>query len=91
MHVLLVINKCEGLGGDPRGLLPAVLGEAHGLGWGEGVPVSAETGEGLSELYERLEPLVEEKEDLVGEDWGLGFRSPGMRCICCGLIASDFL
>jgi GTP-binding protein len=47
---LLVVNKCEGKAGK-NGLY-----EAYGLGLGEPIPFSAEHGEGLSELYEALEP-----------------------------------
>jgi GTP-binding protein len=50
--VVLVANKAEG-----RALPPGV-GEAYRLGLGDPVPVSAEHGEGLSELYERLRPFA---------------------------------
>jgi GTPase len=46
--VVLVANKTEG-----RATLPGV-GESYRLGLGDPVPVSAEHGEGLAELYERL-------------------------------------
>jgi GTP-binding protein len=46
--VILAANKCEGKQGD-EGLL-----EAWRLGLGEAAPLSAEHGEGLSELYELL-------------------------------------
>jgi GTP-binding protein len=46
--VVLVANKTEG-----RATLPGV-GEAYRLGLGDPVPISAEHGEGLAELYERL-------------------------------------
>jgi GTP-binding protein len=49
--VVLLANKAEGRAG-----LPAV-GEAYRLGLGDPVPVSAEHGEGLGDLYERLEPF----------------------------------
>ncbi len=49
--VVLLANKAEG-----RAVLPAI-GEAYCLGLGDPVPVSAEHGEGLGELYERLEPF----------------------------------
>jgi GTP-binding protein len=50
--VVLVANKTEG-----RASLPGV-GEAYRLGLGDPVPVSAEHGEGLAELYERLRPFA---------------------------------
>ena len=46
--VILVANKCEGRAGQNG------LAEAHGLGLGEPIPVSAEHGEGLSDLHEAL-------------------------------------
>jgi GTPase len=49
--VVLVANKTEG-----RATLPGV-GEAYRLGLGDPVPISAEHGEGLAELYERLRPF----------------------------------
>jgi GTP-binding protein len=51
--VILVANKAEG-----RGAL-AEIAEAYALGLGDPVPISAQHGEGLAELYERLRPLIE--------------------------------
>jgi GTP-binding protein len=63
--VILVANKCEGRAGEPGRL------EAFGLGLGEPVPVSAEHGEGLSLLFEALEPhlidMAPEAADGTGE------------------------
>jgi GTPase len=50
--VVLIANKTEG-----RATLPGV-GEAYRLGLGDPVPISAEHGEGLAELYERLTPFA---------------------------------
>jgi GTP-binding protein len=50
--VILVANKAE------RRDAEGELGEAHGLGLGEPVAISARHGEGLGELYERLLPFV---------------------------------
>src|SRR5271165_4141336 len=50
--VVLVANKTEG-----RATLSGV-GEAYRLGLGDPVPISAEHGEGLAELYERLRPFA---------------------------------
>jgi GTPase len=50
--VVLVANKAEGR----AGLLGA--GEAYRLGLGDPLPVSAEHGEGLALLYERLAPFA---------------------------------
>ena len=52
-EVILVANKCEGKAGE-AGLL-----EAHRLGLGPAVPVSAEHGEGLAMLYEEIAPHIE--------------------------------
>jgi GTP-binding protein len=67
--VIVVANKCEGRAGQQG------LAEAHGLGLGEPIPVSAEHGEGLSDLHEALarhiEPIAEEDEadeDAEGEE-----------------------
>ncbi len=51
--VILVANKCEGAAGD------AGVAEAYGLGLGDPIPVSAEHGEGMSDLYAALAPLAE--------------------------------
>ena len=63
--VILVANKCEGKAGEP-GLL-----EAYALGLGDPVPVSAEHGEGMGDLFEALLPHAEEAESrdalLAGE------------------------
>jgi GTPase len=58
--VVVVANKTEG-----RTTL-AGIGEAYRLGLGDPVPISAEHGEGLAGLYERLAPfacLVESPQD----------------------------
>ncbi len=52
--VVLVANKTEG-----RATLPGI-GEAYRLGLGDPVPISAEHGEGLAGLYERLAPFAGE-------------------------------
>ena len=49
--VVLLANKAEGRAGLPT------IGEAYRLGLGDPVPVSAEHGEGLGELYDRLVPF----------------------------------
>jgi GTP-binding protein len=59
--VILVANKCEGRAGDP-GLL-----EAFNLGFAEPIPLSAEHGEGLADLYDALRPLVDAASPVAGE------------------------
>lgn len=55
--VILVANKCEGAAGQP-GLL-----EAYSLGLGDPVPLSAEHGEGLADLYDALRPYADAAEE----------------------------
>lgn len=62
--IVLVANKCEGKAGQSG------LGEAFGLGLGEPIPVSAEHGEGLSDLFDALRahaPIVDDKDDDAAE------------------------
>ncbi|MFA7597047.1 MAG: ribosome biogenesis GTPase Der [Novosphingobium sp.] len=63
LPVIVVANKAEGRAGEP-GVL-----EAYALGLGDPVPLSAEHGEGLGDLFEALLPVIEEHdedEDLPG-------------------------
>lgn len=70
--VILLVNKCEGRAGE------AALYEAFELGLGEPIAVSAEHGEGLSELYDALlpfhqaagddEPWQDEEEQVADEN-----------------------
>ncbi len=53
--VVLIANKAEGRAGQ-SGIL-----EAYSLGLGEPIPVSAEHGEGIAELYTALIPLIGDK------------------------------
>jgi GTP-binding protein len=59
--VLLLANKAEG-----HAALPAV-GEAYRLGLGDPVPISAEHGEGMAELYECLAPFSQQDGDAAIE------------------------
>jgi len=54
--VIVVANKCEGKAGEPG------YYEAYKLGLGDPVAFSAEHGEGLGELIQRLAELLPEKE-----------------------------
>ncbi len=60
--VILVANKCEGKAGSSG------LYESYGLGLGEPVPVSAEHGEGMYELFEALRPFAEKAGALTEDD-----------------------
>jgi GTPase len=53
--VILAANKAEGRAGE-SGIL-----EAWSLGLGEPVPISAEHGEGVVDLFEHLQPFVEKE------------------------------
>lgn len=50
--VILAVNKAEG-----QQAVPAVM-DAYALGLGEAVPISAEHGEGMADLYGALEPHI---------------------------------
>jgi GTP-binding protein len=54
--VILAANKAEGRAGE-SGLL-----EAYALGFGEPVALSAEHGDGVADLFERLQPHVESED-----------------------------
>lgn len=62
--VVLIANKAEG-----RAALPG-LGEAWRLGLGEPVALSAEHGEGLAELYDRLRPFAVTSPDAMPDKAG---------------------
>lgn len=55
--IILAVNKCEGQAGI------AGIAESYVLGLGDPVPISAEHGEGLGELYEALQPFFSEAAD----------------------------
>jgi GTPase len=57
--VVLAVNKAEGKAG-----IDTVM-EAYALGFGEGVAISAEHGEGLADLFQALLPHVDGGEDVV--------------------------
>ncbi|HET6159851.1 MAG TPA: ribosome biogenesis GTPase Der [Dongiaceae bacterium] len=54
--ILLIANKCESKAAE------AGLNEAFRLGLGAPIPISAEHGEGLGELYDSLSDMAERKE-----------------------------
>jgi GTPase len=60
--VVLAANKCEGKKGDV-GLM-----EAWQLGLGEPIPLSAEHGEGMSDLYEALRQIEAKFDEAAGVD-----------------------
>jgi len=62
MPVVVAANKAEGRAGD-SGIL-----EAFGLGLGEPVPISAEHGEGMADLYAALLAVAPNQDDHEDED-----------------------
>jgi GTP-binding protein len=64
--VVLVANKTEGRAGDAGAL------EAYNLGFGEPVSISAEHGEGLSDLYVAVMAAAPEEESPDDEEAELG-------------------
>jgi len=55
--VIVAANKCEGRAGESG------LYEAYALGLGEPVPISAEHGEGMGNLFEALRPFAPPEAD----------------------------
>ncbi|MFL6721496.1 MAG: ribosome biogenesis GTPase Der [Sphingomonas sp.] len=64
--VIVVANKAEGNAGESGAL------DAYRLGLGEPIAVSAEHGEGIADLFQALQPLVEREEDEEQEAEGEG-------------------
>jgi GTPase len=60
-HVILAANKCEGRAAD------AGVIEAYALGLGEPIALSAEHGEGISDLFRALQPVAEASEAEIAE------------------------
>lgn len=59
MKIVMVMNKAESLD-DGLGTADVAANEARTLGFGDPIPLSAETGLGMNDLYEVLRPLLEE-------------------------------
>ncbi len=61
--VVLAVNKCEG------GAAESGVAEGYALGLGQPIPISAEHGEGLADLYDALSPFDSEtSEDAARAD-----------------------
>ncbi|KAL4448459.1 hypothetical protein ABPG75_005678 [Micractinium tetrahymenae] len=58
-RVVVAANKCERRGPGGEAAIAAALAESMRLGFGEPVALSAMTGEGMTELYEVLQPLLD--------------------------------
>ncbi|EPS66335.1 hypothetical protein M569_08442, partial [Genlisea aurea] len=57
MKTIVVMNKAELLD-EFNGSLAAAAGEAYTLGFGDPIALSAETGLGMSELYQAMRPFL---------------------------------
>lgn len=68
--ILVLANKCEGRHGHLG------ISEALSLGLGEVIPISAEHGEGLSELHEALMPYMPHTEEVDEEEAVLETEKP---------------
>ncbi|MDE0390458.1 MAG: ribosome biogenesis GTPase Der [Rhodospirillales bacterium] len=55
--IILAVNKCEG------GAAEGGVADSHSLGLGQPIPISAEHGEGLADLYDALSPFDSEAEE----------------------------
>jgi GTP-binding protein len=60
--VIVVANKAEGRSGESGTL------DAYRLGLGEPIPMSAEHGEGVADLFDALQPLIEREGEDEEED-----------------------
>ncbi|KAG9140439.1 hypothetical protein Leryth_024018 [Lithospermum erythrorhizon] len=58
IKTVVVLNKAESL--NFTDTLPVAAREAYTLGFGEPIALSAETGLGMTELYDALRPLLED-------------------------------
>jgi ribosome-associated GTPase EngA len=91
-RVVLAANKCERRSKKGESGVEWALAEAASLGYGQPIAMSAETGEGLVDLYQalqpRLDPIIETRQALIeeidgdkdnlgtGHDNDLGKKSP---------------
>ncbi|MDZ4306478.1 ribosome biogenesis GTPase Der [Allopontixanthobacter sp.] len=57
--VVMVANKAEGKSAEPG------IYESYALGFGDPVPISAEHGEGISDLFGALWPLIGDSEERI--------------------------
>ncbi|KAG6652354.1 hypothetical protein I3843_05G000600 [Carya illinoinensis] len=59
IKLIVAMNKCESLFNGSSSL-KAAADEAYRLGFGDPIAISAETGLGMTELYEVLKPMLED-------------------------------
>lgn len=88
VRVQVLLNKAEGIHRDVSGAILANLAEAHALGFGDPLAVSAETGEGLSELFHILQPWMKE----FSSGQGSVFRVCIVLAVClCCIVSLELL
>jgi len=75
--VILVANKCEGRGGESG------FYESYRLGLGEPIAISAEHGEGMSELYRAIQAAAGEPGEMADQD---GADSPADRPLRIAIV-----
>ena len=75
--VIVVANKAESRAGE------AGVFDAYRLGLGDPIPLSAEHGEGVVDLFEALRPLVE-REDEPEEEPGYALEDPLLKLAIVG-------
>lgn len=78
--VVLLANKSEGRQGASG------VAEAFALGLGDPIPISAEHGEGLNDLYDALRDLMPEPEEEPEEDSGDVEEDDGTRPIRVAIV-----
>ena len=61
--VILAVNK-----GENEKAIASTIGEAYSLGFGEPIPVSAEHGTGMEELYHALLPHIPDDEEEISDN-----------------------
>jgi GTPase len=61
-RIILVANKCEG------GISDTVFAEAHKLGLGSPIPISAAHGQGLQDLFTAIAPHIDSIEEGIDEE-----------------------
>lgn len=65
--IIVVANKCERRGNRSELDATSVVHEAPRLGFGEAVAISAETGEGMVDLYTTLQPRIDAVSEALNE------------------------
>jgi GTP-binding protein len=78
--VILIANKSEGRAGEAGAL------EAFGLGMGDPIPLSAEHGEGLSDLYDALRAVLPQQTAVVRDDAEAANSEAGVRPIRVAVV-----